>query len=402
MTGVKTSQEAFLRIRWLVENADEFRKRVARIRTSHGDEGIELLPSKTMIAGSSGRRVSIGKAPRLRFVARTSGSGRGFSGDVVILDEAFNLPAQVISALMPTMSARPNPQLWYASSAVNQEEHPHGEVLTKIRARGLAGEDPSLVYAEWSADEAAYKENPAGVANDPEQWAASNPGMGIRISPEHIAREQRSMPAKSFMVERLGIGDWPTLADGITVIDAAVWTALADRLSAIEGDVVFAVDATPDRTAGAIAVAGRRSDGLLHGEIVEHRPGTGWMLDRLLELHKSWGPRAVVLNPGSAAGSLSVGLREVGIEPVEVFGRREAQACGWVYDLITNSKVRHLGQPELADALAAAQKRDMGDAWVWDRKDSNGDISPLGAFTLALNGFAQPTEPEQPFFASWA
>lgn len=398
-----TAQEAFLRIQWLVENADEFRKRVARIRTSHGDEGIQLRPKETIVTGSSSRQVTIGKAPRLRFVARTGGSGRGFSGDVVILDEAFNLPAQVMSALMFTMSARNDPQLWYASSAVNKDEHPNGEVLSAVRDRGLAGDDPSLVYAEWSADEEAYKKNPEAVSGDPEQWAAANPGLGIRISPEHVMRERRSMGAKSktFAVERLGIGDWPVVTEHMTVFDAAIWAALTDLQSAIEGDVVFAADATPNRAAGAIAVAGKRSDGLLHGEIVEHRPGTGWMLDRLIELHKSWGPRAVVLNPGSAAGSLSVGLREAGIEPVEVSGRGEAQACGWIYDLITNSGVRHLGQPELAAALAAAQKRDMGDAWVWDRKDSNGDISPLGAFTLALNGFAQPAEPEQPFFASW-
>lgn len=402
MTGVKTSQEAFLRIRWLVENADEFRKRIARIRTSHGDEGIELLPSKTMVMGSSGRRVSIGKAPRLRFVARTSGSGRGFSGDVVILDEAFNLPSQVISALLPTMSARPNPQLWYASSAVNQEEHPHGEVLARIRSRGLSGEDPSLVYAEWSADEDAYKDNPARVAADPDQWAHANPGMGIRITKEHIAREQRSMPAKSFAVERLGIGDWPTLTGGMQVIDPAAWSSLIDPSSSIDGAVVFAADATQGRTAGSIAAAGRRADGLLHGEIVDNRPGTNWMLGRLIELNKSWTPQSVILDPSSAAGSLIPGLKAAGITVVEVSGRAMAQACGWTHDLITSSGVRHRGQPELAAALAAAKKRSMGDSWVWDRKDSAGDISPLGAFTLALHGFSQPAEAPQPFFAAWS
>ena len=130
----KTAQEAFRRIRFLIENTPDLEKRVLRISTSHGDEGIELKSLPTIIAGAGARFTRVGKAPRLRFVARTGGSGRGFSGDCVILDEAFNLPSQVITALMPTLSARRNPQLWYASSPVNQEEHPHGHVLARIRA----------------------------------------------------------------------------------------------------------------------------------------------------------------------------------------------------------------------------------------------------------------------------
>lgn len=399
----KTSQEAFLRIRWLIDNADEFRKRVKRIRTSHGDEGVELLPSKTTVTGPSGRHVSVGKAPRLRFVARTSGSGRGFSGDVVILDEAFNLPTQVISALMPTMSARPNPQLWYASSAVNQEEHPHGEVLTSIRLRGLKGDDPSLAYFEWSADEDAYKADPVATAADPQQWAAANPGLGIRISAEHVGREHRSMPAKSFMVERLGIGDWPDLTPGGTaVIDQNRWNALMDPESQVEGSVVFAVDATPERSAGAIAAAGLRADGLLHAEVIADRPGTGWLLQRLIELHATWAPRAIVLDPSSAVGSLIPGLQEAGIEPVLVSGREMAQACGAFYDLVVESGgMRHLGQLQLATALAGARKRDLGDAWAWHRKDSSVNISPLVAVTLALHGCGKPVEDEQPVFFAW-
>lgn len=376
---------------------------MGRVRTSHGDEGIELLPGRTIITGPGRNGFKVGKAPRLRFVARTGGSGRGFSGDVVILDEAFNLPSQVISALMPTMSARPNPQLWYASSSVNQSEHPHGEVLTAIRNRGLKGDDPSLVYAEWSADEDAYRDDPVAVATDPQQWAAANPGMGIRITPEHIAREQRSMPPKSFMVERLGIGDWPDLTPGgASVVDLDLWASLADPESAVDGPVVFAVDATPERSAGAIAVAGRRADGLLHAEVVADRPGTGWMLRRLVELHQTWRPRGVVLDPTSAAGSLIPGLQDAGIEPQLVSGREMAQACGAFYDLVVEDRgVRHLGQPQLSAALSVAKKRDLGDAWGWHRKNSGVNIAPLVAVTLALHGFAQPTEPEQQFFSAW-
>ena len=76
------------------------RKRVKTVTRSHGDEGVELTTGQ-----------------RLRFVARSRSSGRGFTGDCVILDEAFNLNAEDMAALLPTLAARPNPQVWYASSA---------------------------------------------------------------------------------------------------------------------------------------------------------------------------------------------------------------------------------------------------------------------------------------------
>jgi hypothetical protein len=79
----KTAAEGFLRIRGLIDDTDWLRKRVKRIRTSHGEEGVELY-------GTGRNRMTGGQ--RLRFVARSAGSGRGFSGDCVILDEAYNLP----------------------------------------------------------------------------------------------------------------------------------------------------------------------------------------------------------------------------------------------------------------------------------------------------------------------
>jgi hypothetical protein len=62
----KTAQEAFRRVLALVQNTPDLERLVSRVRTSHGEEGIELR-----------------SGARLRFVARSTGSGRGFSGDVV-------------------------------------------------------------------------------------------------------------------------------------------------------------------------------------------------------------------------------------------------------------------------------------------------------------------------------
>jgi hypothetical protein len=85
----KTAAEAFLRVRALIEDNPEFDSQVSRIRTAAGAEAVELKDGK-----------------RLRFVARSSGSGRGFTSDLVILDEAYKLGDQEMAALLPTLLAQ--------------------------------------------------------------------------------------------------------------------------------------------------------------------------------------------------------------------------------------------------------------------------------------------------------
>ncbi len=195
----KTAAEAFLRIRALIEDNPDFDSQVSRIRTAAGAEAVELKDGK-----------------RLRFVARSSGSGRGFSSDLVILDEAYKLGDQEMAALLPTLSARPDPQVWYTSTAGGQDSIQLG----RVRARGVAGGDRSLAFLEWSADEDAY--DPA----DPADWAKANPGLGIRISREYIEREMAALGPDAFARERLSIGDYP-------VGDAGEWeTITADAWSA--------------------------------------------------------------------------------------------------------------------------------------------------------------------------
>lgn len=366
----KTASEAFIRIRSLVDNSDMLRRRVKIIRTGAGTEAIELKNGN-----------------RLKFVARTSGSGRGFSGDCVILDEAFNLTEQSIGALMPTLSARPNPQLWYTSSAVDQQVHPHGIVLSRVRRRGLAGKDAGLTYMEWSADDKQYDARPMETARDQDAWAQANPGLGIRLSVEHTLREYRSMSRRTFATERLGIGDWPLdLEEGWFVISRSQWEDARDVNSSADDPVAFAVDVNPERSHAAIGMAGFRPDGLAHVEVVEHKEGVAWVVDRMVELKEKWKPCAVVIDPGSEAGTLIDQLERAKVRVMTTTAREAAQAHGLFVESVVDSKsLRHLNQMELTSALAGATQRKLGDANAWARRGGV-DISPLVAVTLALWG----------------
>lgn len=378
----KTSIEAFRRIEALIMNTDALRRRVARVRRTTGEEAIELLSGQ-----------------RLRFLARSGGSGRGFTGDCNLLDEAMILGDDAMGALMPTMSAIRNPQLWYFGSAGIGAPSVQ---LARLRRRALEAlrtgvPDPALAFFEWSiAAHAAECPQDCAEHDDVEaveSWAKANPALGIRISPEHVGRELLSMSRKVFMRERLGVGDYPSEGeDAWRVIAEDAWRALADGSSQPCDPVAFAIDTTPERSHSAIGVAGVSGEAL-HLEVVDHRPGTGWVVGRVKELAGRWSPCAVVVDAASPAGSLIAELEGEGIEVRSPKGREVAQATGWLIDAVTDQSIVHLDQAPLAAALAGAELRTLGDASAWARRGVSVDISPLVAVTLAAWGL-RTHEPE--------
>src|SRR6266705_1597830 len=70
----KTASEAFRRVQGRIDNHPSFRRRVRQVYLQRGAESIELKNGK-----------------RLRFIARTGGSGRGFTADLVVLDATYDL-----------------------------------------------------------------------------------------------------------------------------------------------------------------------------------------------------------------------------------------------------------------------------------------------------------------------
>ena len=364
-----TSLEHFQRILMLIEGTPELDRQVAKVKRSHGEEAIVTRDGH-----------------RLRFRTRSAGGGRGFSCDGLALDEAMFLPEFAHGALFPTLSARPNPQIWYCGSPVDQTVHEHGLVLARLRERALAGDDPRLAYFEWSVG-GGLGELTEATLSDAAAWAAANPGLGLRISTEHVAAEMRAMDRRTFATERLGVGDWPALGDDVVrPIPLERWDRLVDASSELKDPVCFAFDVAPDRSVSSIAAAGRRPDGLAHVEIVEHRPGAGWVPGRIRELWDRHSPVAVMADGVGPAGSLIHQLELDGVAVEVVSSGDHAKACGLLADLVDGGGLRHLGSDELRAALRGATRRPLGDAWAWSRKNSTVEISPLVAATLALWG----------------
>ncbi len=355
----KTASEGFLRVKSLIDNHDAFRKRVSKVLTGHGNEQIELK-----------------NGARLRFVARSRGSGRGFSGDCVILDEAYALADSAMDALMPTLSARPNAQIWYTSSAPLEDS----EVLRRLCIRGRAGEDPALAYFEWCAADDCDP-------TDRQSWAAANPSLGIRLTEDFTERELAALSPEGFRRERLGI--WAVDQTSNVLPN---WRNLADVRSKLPASapVMFAVDISPNRSRSTIVAVGARDDELRHVEVVDNRAETFWVLDRLRKLRDKLGEIAVVVDERSAAGFLIAELEAEEDITVHVPTSRDvANGAGMFFDACSASvaSLRHLDDPLLNAAVDAAATRPLGDAWTWDRRKPTEDITPLVAATLAFWGW---------------
>lgn len=392
----KTARESFRRLDQMIEGSYALSRRVKRVVRAHGEEGFEFH-----------------NGARILFLARTGSSGRGFSGDLVVMDEAMSLRAAPIGALLPIMSARRNPQLVYTCSAgIGQES----EQLALLRARALAERqepDESLTYLEWSAElhtrECPRDEDGRIVCAehddraDVRTWQRVNPALGIRIRVQAVRRELATMRPDLFNRERLGVGDYPAQAEETwQVIDESTWRALRVRQSSLADPVAFSIDTTPERSHSAISVAGRAGDDGRHVEVVQHRPGTDWVIDWAVERDEKWSPCVWVIDEGGPAGSLAAELRKrlkvrnrdhLVVAPKV---RELTQACGQFFDRTQAGSLQHLDQAPLATALAGAMKRDVGDAWLWSRRSDGVDVSPLVASTYALWGWEQyhDVEPE--------
>jgi hypothetical protein len=396
-----TSNEAFEDIVNLIEGTPSLSRRLdpdfgkdPGIKRGNGKELIKLRPSAECPHGQ-----------RLKFKARTHGGARGLTGNKIILDEAYALKKVHMGSLLPTLSSVRDPQVVYGSSA----GHADSEVLRGIRDRGRAGTSPRLGYLEFCAPEdscedaaCTHDQGVDGCAMDNMDFVRmANPALERRITIDYILAERAALPPDEFGRERLGWWDKPDVG-AEALIKPERWNDLVDPLSVPLDPVAFGVYVKLDRTVSAIGVCGRRADGKFHvgvvpavrGKPIDSLPGTAWIPDRIKELVDEWKPCAVVIDGHSAAASLITTIEGLGVEVVKSNATDLAKACGAFYDAVmadpeSDASLRHRGATPLTRSAISAKRRDLSDAWAWDRKDKDSDITQLMAVTLALHGFIE-------------
>lgn len=374
-----TAQEAFRDLDEILGGTPWFARKIRRVSRAHGKEGFELR---------DGRRV--------RFRARSETGGRGLTGDRVLLDEAFALKGAELGSLLPTVSARPNPSVLYASSA-GMVGSAH---LRALRERGRAGGDPSLVWVEFCAppgdcarDDCDHRPGTVGcVLDDEHRWALANTALRRgRMTLDYLRAERRALPPDEFARERLGW--WEDPVDGGAGWTAEQWAACADRDAVLREPVVLGLDVAPGHVSAAIVAC----SGPVH--LVDHHRGTRWVLGtdeepgRLQQLDEEHEIAALVIDPAGPVGGMIPDLERAGftvrsrLNPqgrlVLLDGRQQPQACEQLYAAVIDGTFVHRDQWALNVAAMGAGRRKVGDSFKWSRLDSTVDISPLVAATCA-------------------
>lgn len=338
-----------------------------RARKSQGSEGIHKR------RGSS----------RLQLFAPTADALHSTNVDTATVDEAWAFDIDggegLEGAIFPAQLTRPWRQTWIVSAGGTIESTWLDRWLD---AAGL----PGVAVFDYGADPDAPDYDPG----NPDVWLRAHPTAGIAF-PLSVLENEWARRRDDAEFERAYLNVWPRPSQVIAAggIDLALWRAAAAPSTPIARVTAVAVDVAADRSRAAIAAAGEH-DGRLVVEVLDARPGIGWVAAAVKAARAAHGGATVVAD-SLVAASIVAELTRARVSVVPVGASDHARACGTFVDRVTAGTLTHRAQAVLDDAVAGAARRPLGDAWLWSRSRSTVDISPLVAATLA--GWAAATRP---------
>lgn len=375
---VKTARKAFKRLQWFFgERASdpgakfpELNALVREVRNTNGQEAIVLKNGGSV-----------------EFIARSKGSGRGFTVDVLVLDEAQELTDEHMEALLPTTASAPlrNPQVIFTGTPPNPASS--AGVFRRIRAEGVSGSGIRLCWHEWSIAEPIMLEQVA----DKSLWAATNPALGGRLIDEVVEQElPPTLSLEGFMRERLGF--WRETADGSSrLISQADWDAAAVDVVP-DGVPSFGVAFSYDGLRMSVAGAIKHDDGVFVELVGQFSGPVATGVSDLADWLAERADRVAEIGISGAAGSLLVDAladRGVSRRLVRVFTAADYfAACAGFEAGIREVSVTHSaidGQAALDNSVAVCDRKLRGNsgAWGWKSTSPEGDETPIEAASVA-------------------
>jgi len=374
---VKTARKHFLRMKSFFEDERRYPElfELARggIRQTNGQEAI------TLSNGGS-----------IEFVARSRGSGRGYTVDDLFFDEAQDLTDEQQDALLPTISASPtgDPQQVYMGTPPG--ERSPGGVFARLRTRGVSGKAKRFIWHEWSIPDETLPAD--AVKKWRENAYSTNPALGIRLNIQTVQDELAAMSPEGFARERCGW--WEPASSSAAGIDFGQWDVL--RIPEVEvptvGRKVFAVVFAWDGSGVGLAAALRpEGGGPVHVDPIRQAPmgeGTHWVAEWLLERHRE-AAQIVIYGKGQTEGLINAlrdgGARSKKLILTPAFGQM-LEAHGMLEQAIKNGSLTHLGlkalDAQVKDTVKVplGGKRSPGFGWA-SRSDQS--IVMLEAVTFA-------------------
>lgn len=387
---VKTARKAFLRLASFFENEREYpelAEMVVSIRRTNGQEAIFL-----------------NNGASIEFIARSKGSGRGFTVDDLVCDEAQDLNDDALAALLPTISAAPsgNPQTIFTGTPPVYRAD--GAVWQRFRDEGVKGTDKRLAWLEWSVpDDLRDLDKDRDREKIIELAWETNPALGIRLSIETVTDELAAMSIEVFLRERLG--QWEDVVSGSRLISSQLWAfqgrdAEMVRELTADGTRSFAITFSLDGTRASVCGGVKHPDGV-HAELVDAKHGDleGGITKLAEWLAERKDTTAMFAISGRAwAAVLQKKLRALKVpeRAIHVLSTPEYfTACAMAYDDLLEGTLTHSAvksQEALDRSVAACDKKERGGgAWGWEATVEGADETPIEAFSI-VNWAAKTTK----------
>jgi hypothetical protein len=407
-TKLDYARESWLKAVSLARTLPDLWDETATVRQSNGEQEIATLPE--VIEHKDGREPEVIPGSRYKIAASNDEGGRSLTVARLVEDELRqHRDWSAHEAAENAGNAVPSFQAWAISNAGDLRS----VVLNAFQDQGLefitSGRgDYRLGYFGWTAPEDCDPTDPANLA-------MANPNLGRRIDLDAlVGKARRAFLAGGeqlikFRTEVLctRVRSMAPLAISLSALEA-----VADPGSRLIGRPLFAVDVELDRSASVIVAGGYRDDGLKHAKVIDYRPGTDWILERIRQLEMKWGPIGWVVNDSGPAGALIPDMEALegddgyplGLKVLPVNSAGMGNACGHLQDVTTNLGWRYPGPNAdgidyIAEALEGSTKRPLGDRWAWDRRGETG-IAPLVGTTVVLWGLLTVPKPLVPWFGS--
>lgn len=379
------------------------------------DEAVEIAESIPELAAeiahvdkTNGKKaLKLDGGPRWKITTATRKGGRTLAVDDVNLDELREHQTwDAWGAVTKTTMARPKAQVYAYSNAGDDKS----VVLNALRETAMATVtdptvDPSLGLFEWSAADDVRctclrvpgKPHDAECRlRDPLARAQGNPALGYGLlTDEALDSAMNTDPEPVYRTENL-CQRVETLTPEWQVIDQASWFAQEKPASQLVGRPAFGVYVPPDRSWAAIGTAGVSSLGGRHVEVTgdgfevldyrHYRPGTDWLVPRMVELDVH-DPTVFVVDDKATVDAAEV----AGLQVHRATVGDVVTGCQMLFDGVTSHRdVWHIGQDVVTAAVRGAVKRDVGGSWAWARRDLAVETTPVAAISLALMGHSTP------------
>lgn len=364
--------------------ATETQSRMLNLLEGHPD--LRRLISRSW-KGTGQQMIELRNGGIIWYRTRTGAGARGVDEvDRVVVDEAQHAELEHLSAITPTQAVSANPQLNALGTGGLEGKSGWWWSLRKQTKLDTPGRFGYVGFSAqpWEIDESGGVTLEDIDPTDKTTWWATNEALHTgRIPEEFLERQLRINGAAGFAQEHLCVWAPPPFdVAAHTAVPLADWKACAGQ-TGIAGSCAFALDVAPSRSDASFSVAGPSNVGGMHVELVDRRPGTDWLVARAKQLQDEHGG-VLAVAAGSPAASLLLDLGAAGVETLEVSTADHAMACGLFFDAVAQHDLHHLDQAELNVAVAGAAQKFYGDSWLWGRRLSQVDITPLVSVTLAL------------------